>query len=136
MRKTVKEVYEEYCEKGRSSKAYSTIKKQDSLWNNHLKKRFGSMYIDDITVAKIQDYLYELYHIEGRAYTYTESFLKMFYLIFGQAYSRNYLSVDDYNKLCVNKDTKIRMPQMKIDEDTDIVYFDTDTIVKLDNYLR
>ena len=29
----------------------------------------------------------------------TENFLKMFYLIFGQAYSRNYLSVDDYNRL-------------------------------------
>ena len=136
IRKTVKEVYEEYCEKGRSGKAYATIKKQDSLWNNHIKKRFGSRYIDDITVAQIQDYLDELYYIDDRAYTYTESFLKMFYLIFGQAYSRNYLSVDDYNKLCVNKDTKIHMPQMKIDEDIDIVYFDTDTLVKLDNYFK
>ena len=135
-RRTVKEVYEEYCEKGRSGKAYATIKKQDSLWNNHLKKRFGSRYIDDITVAQIQDYLDELYYIEDRAYSYTESFLKMFYLIFGQAYSRNYLSVDDYNKLCVNKDTKIHMPQMKIDEDTDIVYFDSDTLSKLDNYFK
>lgn len=135
-RRTVKEVYEEYCEKGRSGKAYATIKKQDSLWNNHLKKRFGSRYIDDITVAQIQDYLDELYYIEDRAYTYTESFLKMFYLIFGQAYSRNYLSVDDYNKLCVNKDTKIHMPQMKIEEDTDIVYFDNDTLSKLDNYFK
>ena len=136
IRKTVKEVYEEYCKKGRSGKAYATIKKQDSLWNNHLKKRFGSRYIDDITVAQIQDYLDELYYIEDRAYSYTESFLKMFYLIFGQAYSRNYLSVDDYNKLCVNKDTKIHMPQMKIDEDTDIVYFDSDTLSKLDNYFK
>ena len=41
----------------------------------------------------------------------------MFYLIFGQAYSRNYLDVDVYNKLCVNKDVRIRMPKMKIDED-------------------
>ena len=136
IRKTVNDVYEEYCEKGRSGKAYATIKKQDSLWNNHLKKRFGSKYIDDITVAQIQDYLDELYYIDNRAYSYTESFLKMFYLIFGQAYSRNYLSVDDYNKLCVNKDTKIHMPQMKIDEDIDIVYFDTDTLVRLDKYFK
>ncbi len=89
VRKTVEEVYTEYCEKGRSGKAYSTIKKQDSLWNNHLKDRFGKRYIDDITVAEIQDYLEELYYIDNRAYSYTESFLKMFYLIFGQAYSRN-----------------------------------------------
>lgn len=136
VRKTVKEVYEEYCEKGRSGKAYATIKKQDSLWNNHIKKKFGNRYIDNITVAQIQDYLDELYYVEDRAYSYTESFLKMFYLIFGQAYSRNYLSVDDYNKLCVNKDTKIHMPKLKVDEETDIVYFNSETIVKLDSYFK
>ena len=48
MRETVKEVFEEYCEFGRNGKEYTTIKKQDSLWNNHLKDRFGSKYIDDI----------------------------------------------------------------------------------------
>ncbi len=123
LRKTVKEVYQEYCEKGRSGKAYATIKKQDSLWNNHLKTRFGNKYIDDITIAEIQDYLEELYYIDNRAYSYTESFLKMFYLIFGQAYSRNYLDIDSYNKLCINKDTKIHMPKLKISDDLDIVYF-------------
>lgn len=136
IRKTVKEVFEEYCEFGRNGKAYTTIKKQDSLWNNHLKDRFGSKYIDDITVAEIQDYLGELYYIENRAYSYTESFLKMFYLIFGQAYSRNYLDIDTYNKLCINKDTKIHMPKLKIDEETDIVYFNREEMQQLDNYFQ
>ena len=36
VRKTFKEVYDEYCEKGRSGKAYTTILKQESLWKNHL----------------------------------------------------------------------------------------------------
>lgn len=134
IRQTVTEVYQEYCEKGRSGKAYATIKKQDSLWNNHLKERFGKRYIDEITVAEIQDYLEELYYTDNRAYTYTESFLKMFYLIFGQAYSRNYIDVDSYNKLCVNKDTKIHMPKLKIDDDLDIVAFDDKEIEKLDSY--
>lgn len=135
-RKTVAEVYQEYCEKGRSGKAYTTIKKQDSLWKNHLSDRFGNRYIDDITVAEIQDYLEELYYTDNRAYSYTESFLKMFYLIFGQAYSRNYMSVDCYNKLCINKDTKIHMPKLKVDEETDIVSFDEQEIEQLDNYFR
>lgn len=135
-RKTVKEVFEEYCEFGRNGKAYTTIKKQDSLWNNHLKVRFGSRYIDDITVAEIQDYLAELYYSEGKAYSYTESFLKMFYLIFGQAYSRNYLDIDIYNKLCINKDTKIHMPKQKVDEETDIVYFNKKEMQQLDNYFQ
>ena len=35
-RRTVAEVYKEYCEKGRSDRAYQTVRKQDSLWNIHL----------------------------------------------------------------------------------------------------
>ena len=136
IRKTVTEVYQEYCEKGRNGKAYTTIKKQDSLWNNHLCSRFGKRYIDEITAAEIQDYLEELYYTDNRAYSYTESFLKMFYLIFGQAYSRNYIDVDSYNRLCVNKDTKIHMPKLKIDDDLDIVSFDDKEIERLDSYFK
>lgn len=133
-RKTVEQLYKVYCEHGRSGKAYATIKKQDSLWKNHLQKRFGSRFLDEISVAEINDYLSSLYYTEGRAYKYVESFLKMFYLIFGQAYSRNYLDVDTYNKLCINKDTKIHMPKMKVDEDTDIVSFSREEIQRLDEY--
>lgn len=133
---TFGEVYAEYCEHGRSGKAYSTIRKQDSLWRNHLEKRFASRYIDSISVAEVNDYLSFLYHTEGRAYRYVEGFLKMFYLVFGQAYSRNYLDVDTYNKLCVNKDTRICMPKMKIDEDTDIVVFSLAETEKLDAYFE
>lgn len=122
-RMTFGEVYMEYCEQRRSGKAYSMIKKQNSLWKNHLEEKFGSRYVDSISVAEVNDYLSFLYYNEGRAYKYVEGFLKMFYLIFGQAYSRNYLDVDVYNKLCVNKDVRIRMPKMKIDEDTEIVAF-------------
>lgn len=135
-RKTVAEVFAEYCEKGRSGKAYTTLRKQDSLWNNHISPRFGSRYVDDITVADVCDYLDELYFVQGKAYRYVEGFLKMFYLIFGQAYSRNYLSVDDYNRLCVNKDSRIRMPKLKIDEDIDIVAYDKRELDVLDEYFR
>lgn len=134
--KTFQEVYEEYCDKGQAWKAYATIKKQDSLWRNHLRDKFGVRFIDDISVAEVNDYLAHLYHVEGRAYRYVEGFLKMFYLIFGQAYSRGYLDVDTYNKLCVNKDARITMPKMKIDEDTDIVAFSEAEIQKLDSYFR
>lgn len=133
-RKTVAEVFKEYCEKGRSAKAYQTIRKQDSLWENHLRKKFGKRYVDDISVADVEDYLSDLYYKKKYSYRYVESFLKMFYLIFGQAYSRNYLDVDIYNKLCVNKDTKIRMPKLKTDEDTDIVYFTQEELSLLDKF--
>ena len=110
--------------------------KQDSLWNNHISKRFGSRYVDEISTAEVIDYLSELYYIEGRAYRYVEGFLKMFYLLFGQAYSRNYLDIDTYNKLCVNKDTKIHMPKLKIDDDLDIVAFSKEELAILDDYFH
>ena len=135
-RMTFGEVYTEYCEQGRSGKAYTTIRKQDSLWRNHLEERFGTRFIDSIPVAEINDYLSFLYHTEGRAYRYVEGFLKMFYLIFGQAYSRNYLDIDTYNKLCVNKDVRITMPKMKIDEETDIVAFSREETDRLDAYFK
>lgn len=135
-RRTMKDVFNEYCENGRIGKAYQTIKKQDSLWNNHINKKFGKRYVDDISVAEVVDYLSELYFTEGYSYQYTESFLKMFYLIFGQAYSRNYLDVDTYNKLCINKNTKIHMPKLKTEDDTEIVAFSREELAKLDDYFK
>lgn len=84
----------------------------------------------------MNDYLTELYYENNFSFKYTESFLKMFYLIFGQAYSRNYIEVDKYNKLCLNKDTKIRMPKLKTDEDTDIVAFSRQELSLLDDYFK
>ena len=136
VRKTVQEVFKEYCENGRQDRAYQTIRKQDSLWKNHLSKRFGKRFVDEISAAEVNDYLSELYYTEGFSYQYTESFLKMFYLIFGQAYSRNCLPVEIYNKLCVNKDTKIKMPKMKTEDDTDIVAFSREELSLLDTYFK
>ncbi len=135
-RMTVKEVYREYCQTGRSGKAYATIKKQDSLWRNHIESKFGKRYIDDISVSEVVDFLSILYYEEGRAYKYVESFLKFFYLIFGQAYSRNYLETESYNMLCVNKSTRIHMPKMKADEETEIVIFNQDELERLDDYFK
>ena len=135
-RKTVKEVYEEYCGNGRKDRAYRTKQKQDSLWNNHLCAKYGKRFVDETTAAEVNDYLSDLYYVEGFSYQYTEAFLKMFYLIFGQAYSRNYLEVDTHNKLCVNKDTRIKMPKMKTEDDTDIVAFSREELVLLDDYFK
>lgn len=134
IRKTFAEVYNEYAETGRKGKAQTTIRKQESLWNNHLQKEFGGRFVDEIAVAEINDYLSRLYYDENRAFKYVESFLKMFYLIFGQAYSRNYLEVEEYNKLCTNKNTKIHMPKPKDEDDEEIVAFSKKELKKLDKY--
>ena len=133
-RYTVKTIFEEFRTKGRKDRAYQTIRKQDSLWKNHLLSKFGDRYLDTLTSGEVMDYLTELYYVEGYSYRYVESFLKMFYLIFGQAYSRGYLSVDRYNRLCVNKDTKIHMPKLKTDDDLDIVAFSNEECAVMDKH--
>ena len=60
----------------------------------------------------------------------------MFYLIFGQAYSRDYLEVDAYNKLCLNKNSRIKMPTLKTEDDTEIVVFSKEEIEVMDDYFK
>lgn len=136
IKRTVEEVFDEYCCKGRSDKAYGTIRKQDSLWNNHLKAAFGSRLIDSLSVAEINDYLAQLYYLEGRSFGYVEAFLKMFYLLLGQAYSRNYIEIDKYNKLCVNKNSRIRMPKRKINDEDETIIFSKEQMSLLDAYFK
>ena len=40
-RYTVKYVFEEYRSKGRRDRAYRTICKQDSIWKQHMRAKFG-----------------------------------------------------------------------------------------------
>ncbi len=133
---TFRDIFMEYCEKGRSDRAYQTVRKQDSIWQNHLNAEFGDRFIEDISVAEINDYLARLYYEDGLAYRYVESFLKMFYLIYGQAYSRGYLAVDLYNRMCKNKDSKIHMPKLKVDEDLTIVAFTNDELAVMDQFFK
>ena len=133
-KKKVSEVFKEYCDVGRKHKAYTTIKKQDSLWKNYLLDRFGDKYIDEITVAEVNDYLSELYIDYNFSYGYVEGFLKQLYLIFGQAYSRGYISIDAYNKLCVLKNTKITMPSMKSTDKKEIEAFTKEELKVMDKY--
>lgn len=135
-RKRIKEVYEEYCEYGRTDKAFATIKKQDALWNNHLLHDFGTKYVDNIRTAEVNDYLSELYNVKDYSFGYVEGFLKMFYLIFGQAYSRGYLSTKDYNRLCMNKNTKIKMPKKRSTDIKDIEVYSDKELSLLDDYFK
>ena len=52
-RRTVKEVYQEYCTNGRKDRAYQTIRKQDSLWDNHFCAKFGKRFVDEIQYNRI-----------------------------------------------------------------------------------
>ena len=62
IKRTMRDVFKEYREKGCSDRAYATIRKQDSLWKNHLDAAhldaaFGDRIIDEIPTADVVDYL-------------------------------------------------------------------------------
>ena len=114
----------------------NTLEGYQQAMQRHILNHIGDRFIDEITTAEVVDYLSKLYYEKELAFRYVESFLKMFYLIFGQAYSRNYLDVTSYNKLCVNKDTKIKMPKMKTEDDTSIVAFSREELALLDDYFK
>lgn len=132
--KTIQDVYDEYKEFGRFDKAYTTIRKQDSLWDNHIKDKFGKIPISNMSPSIINDYLQKLYYSDGYSYQYVESFLKMFYLIFGQARSRKYMSLEQYNFLCTDKETKIKMPKQKIEDELKIITYTKKELEILDEY--
>lgn len=133
---TIEEVYEDYCANGRGDRSHNTIKRQDTLWRTYLKADFGKKRFNGITLGEIHDYLADKYYVEGYSYRYVESFLKMFYLFFGQAYSRNYIPAELYNQFCVNKETKIKMPKIKSDEDLSIVAFTDEECAVMDEYFK
>ena len=134
--KTYGDVYREYCESGRKDRAYNTRKKQDSLWKNHLEQRFGKRELTAVSTGEIRDYLTMLYYDREFSFMYVESFLKMFYLIFGRAYSRGYLDTTQYHRLCLNKDTKIHMPKRRTNDDDEIVIFTEEECAVMDEYFK
>lgn len=112
----LKEIYNLYMENGSTSKAHATIKKQKSMWENHIKNNFGEKYVDEITLNELQNYLSLLYNYGDDysntpySYKYVEGFLKFFYLLFGYSYKENAINTELYTKMFLDRSTRLSMP--------------------------
>lgn len=135
---TMEEVYTHYRDFGSTDKREATLRKQDSLWNNHIKDKFGHRPLISISVGELSQFLSDLYEYgsnhnnprkkelqkdeyEGYAYSYVEGFLKLFYLIYGYARKQFWISRDTYCLMCEDKGIRLTMPpktQEDIDEET------------------
>lgn len=121
---TLEKVYKHYLEHGALEKRDGTLAKQDSMWRNHISAIYGSRAVDSFSSGEINNYLLELYmqgdgygnRKGGYAYGYVEGFLKFFYLLFGYSRRQNWIDKEKHRDLCVDKDSKIRMPK-KTQED-------------------
>lgn len=115
------------------TKEESTMKKYNSVYNQHVKYEFGHKRIQDITYSDINNYLEKLYKLgdgrgtkqNGYSYSYVESILKFFWLVFNYAFSQKILSADDLKILTDN----IKMP--KCQEEKDIRILTSDEIQKI-----
>ena len=131
--KTVEDIWKHYLTNGTSGKAYATVKKQKSLWNNHIAEAFGKRDLLSLTAGEVNDYLKMLYVEKGKSYGYVESFVKFFYLLFGTAQNYDFIDYEHYRKMCVNKATRIKMPERMIgDEEKDVRVYTRDELSILD----
>ena len=118
-------------------KAPATYTKHKSIWENHIKGNFGSKYMTGaqaVSVLEINDYLSRMYRTTELSYHYIEGFLKVFYLLFGTAYSANLLDFEQLNKYTKEKNTRITMPPMSDadrEEDGKIEIYKQDEIEKM-----
>ena len=107
----LKDIWDCYLQKDAPAKAPATVKKYSSLWNQHIKGKFGDKYITELTVSDINTYLWELYN-SGLSWKYVESFLKFFNQLFRFAYSEEKIDSIRYNRMFIDKVTKIKMPEI------------------------
>ena len=105
----LREIYENYLATEGKDKAPATLRKQESMWRNHVEPAFGNREINGITLVELQDFLYELY--QTHSYKYTEAFLKFFYLLFGHADRMDAIDSEHYDKMFVNKNKRLHMPK-------------------------
>lgn len=128
------EIWKYYLENDSKTKADGTVRKYKSLWKIHVKKQFGEKLISEITISDLYNYLCDLYS-EGYSYTYVESFLKMFYMLFGIAYRLEKISTDRYTRMFLDKGTKLTMPPLSQDdyeEMEDIKIYNSSEIHKIE----
>lgn len=109
---TLQAVYDAYLESADAKqKAPATLRKQESMWRNHVGPKFGDTDINAITIPDLDTFLFELY--QKRSFKYTEGFLKFFYLLFGFAYKLEVIDGDRYYRMFGDKSTRLTMPVME-----------------------
>ena len=136
---TLSNIYAAYLESSDAKqKAPATLRKQDSMWRNHINIKFGDRNINSILITELNDFLYDLY--QTHSYLYTEGFLKFFYLLFGFAYRLELLDTDRYYRMFGDSKTRLTMPikeQADIEEDLEgaTVYSD-DELALMENCFK
>lgn len=129
---TFAEAWQIYLDNESKGKADSTVKKQKSVWNNHVKPKFSDSEMNETTITEMYSFLCDKYST-GLKHSYVSSFLKVFYLLYGVANRAERIELNKYNRMFVNKETRLLMPAKRADEEDDdnIIIYDSAEINKI-----
>ena len=115
---TFNEVWSYYKKNVAPGQAPSTQAKHDSVWRNHIAAEFGNRDMNDVTVADINSFLVQKYNTpqaNGKylSFAYLESFVKLFFLLYGIANRWGKVDINKFSQMFLIKKSKITMPKMK-----------------------
>ena len=112
------EAWAHYKKNDALGQAPMTQIKHDSVWRNHVVDEFGDRDMNSVTVSEINNFLIRKYNTpndkgEYLSYGYLESFIKLFYLLYGIA--NRWEKIDDakFSRMFMADGTKISMPPIK-----------------------
>lgn len=131
---TMSYIYETYLQSSEAKqKAPATLRKQDSMWRNHVGPKFADKDINKIKITELDDFLYDIY--KEHSYAYTEGFLKFFYLLFGYAYKLELMDGEKYFRMFGDSKVRLTMPikeQADIEAEDDIETYTDDELAVIE----
>lgn len=131
---TLTYVYDQYLQSSKAKqKAPATLRKQDSMWRNHVCSVFGDKDINKIKITDLDDFLFNLY--QTHSFAYVEGFLKFFYLLFGYAYDLELFDADKYYRMFGDSNTRLTMPiknQIDVETEDDIETYTDDELAVME----
>ena len=116
-------IYDSYMVSNEAKqKAPATIRKQEPMWRNHVDPAFGKTDINTIKITDLNNFLFNMY--QTYSYSYTEGFLKFFYLLFGYAYRLELFDHEKYFRMFGDSGTRLSMPtkeQADVEDDEEVL---------------
>lgn len=123
---TFKDVFDDYIKSPKAdAKAPGTVRKHTSVWRNHIEPAFADKKINSTTVDDMYCFLLDKYNSGKYSYEYVEAFIKVFYLLYGYALSKQWITFEKYNDMFNNEASRLKMPPRRREdpEDNDIITY-------------
>lgn len=135
---TFDEAWGLYLNGDAKSKASGTVQKHRSVWKTHVCERFKDCDMNTVTQGELEDFLTDKY-AQGFRHGYVESFLKLFYLLYGVANRHERIDPVKYKRMFLDKETRLKMPkisQSDAENKNRIIIYNSGEIAKINEVMQ